>query len=288
LKRWGKALRIHQYAKNALLFVPLLTSHTFTLSSLATECLAFVAFSLCASSVYIFNDLIDLEADRQHPTKHKRPFASGSISIAHGAIMASLLLMLAFGFSLLISPLFTGALASYFVMTTAYSLFLKRKMIIDVVVLAMLYTVRVVAGGIAVNVEVSEWLLAFSMFIFTCLALVKRYVELASRQDSQLPDPSNRNYKLQDLPIIGALAAASGLNAITIFSLYISSPAVRDLYRHPQFLWLICPVLLYWVGRLLVLVQRRIVDDDPVLFALQDRVSYLAIGSMAAIVFLSI
>ncbi|MFA4994808.1 MAG: UbiA family prenyltransferase [Bdellovibrionales bacterium] len=287
LKSWGKALRVHQYAKNALLFVPMLTSHTYALSSFLVGSLAFLSFSLCASSVYIFNDLIDLTADRQHPTKCNRPFAKGSIPIAQGAIIAPILLVIAFSLALLISPIFTATIAAYFIITVVYTAYLKRKMIIDVVVLAMLYTLRVIAGAVAIDVNLSEWLLVFSMFIFTCLALVKRYVELAARIDGNLPDPSNRNYKLRDLPVIGALAAASGFNAITIFSLYISSPAVRELYRHPQFLWLVCPILMYWVGRLLVLAHRRIIHDDPVFFALRDRNSYFAICAMGIIVLLA-
>lgn len=287
LKSWGKALRVHQYAKNVLLFVPMLTSHTYAPSALLATCIGFISFSLCASSVYIINDIIDLEADRQHPTKSKRPFATGAIPIAHGIIVASLLLLSAFAAALAVSPLFACTLAAYFMLTFAYSVSLKRKMILDVVVLAILYTVRVIAGAIAIDVFLSEWLLAFSMFIFTCLALVKRYVELAVRIDGNLPDPSNRNYALQDITIIGALAAASGFNAITIFALYISSPTVRNLYHYPQFLWLICPILLYWVGRLLVLAQRRLITDDPIFFALRDRISYLTVVAMAVIVFIS-
>ena len=169
----------------------------------------------------------------------------------------------------------------------AYSLTLKRRLMVDIVVLAMLYTTRVIAGAAALPVVPSEWLLAFSMFIFTCLALVKRYVELALRIDKELPDPSNRNYRLVDLPIIGALAAASGFNAVTIFALYVSSSAVKDLYRHPDLLWLICPILLYWLSRMVVLAHRRVVDDDPIVFALRDRNSYVCVVAMVVIVLLA-
>ncbi len=287
LRAWLKAIRVHQYAKNALVFVPLLTAHAYSLSSLLKASVAFVAFSLCASAVYILNDLIDLDADRQHPTKRRRPFASGTIPIAHGVVAIPMLLLLAYASALYAPPLFTKVLTAYFALTVAYSLSFKRKLLVDVVVLAMLYTTRVIGGAAALPVTLSEWLLAFSMFIFICLALMKRQVELSLRVDNGLPDPSNRNYRLADLPIITALAAASGFNAVTIFALYISSPPVKDLYRHPEFLWLICPILLYWIGRALVLAHRRIIDDDPILFAVKDQISYLAGALTIAIVVLA-
>jgi 4-hydroxybenzoate polyprenyltransferase/phosphoserine phosphatase len=270
VRAWLKALRVQQYVKNVLVFVPLLTAHAYAPHFILNAFLAFAAFSLCASSVYLLNDLVDLDADRRHPTKHRRPFAYGTIPLAHGVIAIPLLLILSFSCAVAASLTLAGALAAYFALTLAYSLSLKRKLMVDVVVLAMLYTTRVIAGAVALPVVPSEWLLAFSMFVFTSLALVKRYVELAVRIEKELPDPRNRNYRLADLPIIEALAAASGLNAVTIFALYISSSTVRELYGHPETLWLICPVLLYWLARV-VLAHRRAIDDDPIVFALQDR-----------------
>jgi UbiA prenyltransferase family. len=202
-------------------------------------------------------------------------------------IAIPVLLGAAFACAILVSLPFTAVLTAYFGLTLAYSLTLKRRLMVDIVVLAMLYTTRVIAGAAALPVVPSEWLLAFSMFIFTCLALVKRYVELALRIDKELPDPSNRNYRLVDLPIIGALAAASGFNAVTIFALYVSSSAVKDLYRHPDLLWLICPILLYWLSRMVVLAHRRVVDDDPIVFALRDRNSYVCVVAMVVIVLLA-
>jgi 4-hydroxybenzoate polyprenyltransferase len=266
----------------------MLTAHAYSLQYLLSACLAFVAFSLCASSAYFLNDLIDLNADRLHPTKQKRPFACGAISIVEGVVAIPILVLLAFGCAALISPLFAAVLLAYFVLTLAYSFTLKRRLIVDVVILATLYTIRVIGGAAAISVVPSEWLLAFSMFIFTCLALVKRYVELAMRLDKDLADPSNRNYRLMDLPIIGALAAASGFNAITIFALYVNSPAVSGLYRHQQVLWLICPILMYWLSRIVVLAHRRVVDDDPIVFALRDRNSRICAVAMIAVVLLAI
>ena len=284
---WVKALRVHQYAKNGLIFVPLLTSHAYTLRHFSLAFAAFVAFSLCASSAYLLNDLVDLNADRQHPSKQKRPFASGAIPLVEGITAIPLLVLLAFTCAALISSTFAAVLFVYLTLTLAYSFTLKRRLIVDIVVLATLYTTRVIAGAAALPVAPSEWLLAFSMFIFTSLALVKRYVELAVRIDRELPDPSNRNYRLVDLPIIGALAAASGFNAVTIFALYVSSPSVFTLYRHPQLLWLLCPVLMYWLCRIVVLAHRRALDDDPIVFALRDRNSRICAASMIGIVLIA-
>jgi 4-hydroxybenzoate polyprenyltransferase/phosphoserine phosphatase len=287
LRVWFRALRVHQYAKNVLIFVPLLTAHAYAIHHVLSALSAFAAFSLCASSVYLLNDLIDLRADRQHPSKKRRPFACGAIPLAHGVIAIPILLVLAYVFAALTSLLFAAVLTGYLALTAAYSLTLKRRLMVDIVVLASLYTIRVIAGAAALPVVPSEWLLAFSMFTFTCLALVKRYVELALRIDRELPDPSNRNYRLIDLPIIGALAAASGFNAVTIFSLYVSSPAVFGLYRHPELLWLECPILMYWLSRMVILAHRRVVDDDPIVFALRDRNSRVCAAFMIAIVLIA-
>lgn len=281
-RTWLRLLRVHQYAKNSLVFLPLFAAHRFDFGSLLYCVLATIAFSLCASSVYVLNDLVDLSADRRHPTKRSRPLASGAIPILQGIFAIPVLFFCATALAAFVSPPFLGVLMFYFVLTNAYTCWLKRKMLIDVVVLAMLYTLRVIGGAAAIGVMVSEWLLAFSMFIFAALALIKRYVELTTRLDRDLPDPTNRNYKLGDTQIVAALAGAAGFNAVTVFSLYISSDTVHKLYRHPQFLWLICPILMYWVSRVLLMAHRRHVHDDPVVFALNDRPSIIAGVCIAA------
>ncbi len=288
LKRWAKLIRVHQYAKNALVFVPLLAAHKFDLTSVFHSLLAVIAFSLCASSVYIFNDLIDLSADRNHPSKKDRPLASGAIPIKQGVIAMPLLFLASVGVAAAVSWPFLGVLLFYFALTNAYSCWLKTKMLIDVVVLAMLYSLRVIGGAAAIGVPVSEWLIAFSMFFFASLALIKRYIELATRLDNELPDPSNRNYKLGDTPIVAALAAAAGFNAVTVFALYVSSDAVHALYGHPKALWLVCPILMYWIGRVLMMAHRRLVHDDPIVFALKDRISYIAGALIAGIMLAAI
>lgn len=286
MRALAKAMRPHQYAKNMLLFVPLLTAHQFGLMPALQAVLAFIAFSICASSVYLLNDLIDLQSDRGHPTKKKRPFASGRLPIALGLVMVPALILAAFALALVVSPQFCAVLAGYFALTTAYSFSLKRKMVIDVVALAILYTLRVVAGAVAIDVVISEWLLTFSLMIFTALALIKRYIELSTRLHEGLEDPSNRNYKKTDLPVIAALAAAAGMNSITVIALYVSSSSVQQLYSHPAFLWGLCPLFLYWISRAVMLAHRRIMDEDPIAFALKDPRSWVvgaaAVGLMLA------
>lgn len=276
LRNWLRLLRVHQWAKNALVFVPLLTAQAFHPLAIIEALAAFLAFSLAASGVYLINDLVDLDADRKHPSKKRRPLAAGTIPVGQAVLAAPILVTVALAIALAVAPLFAVVLAGYLALTTAYTFYLKRRMMIDVVSLAMLYTGRVIGGAAAISVVVSEWLLAFSMFIFTALALVKRYIELAGRLDANLPDPSNRDYRKADLDIVAALAAAAGFNAVTVFALYVSSPAVHKLYTHPQALWLICPVLMYWIGRMLMLAHRREIDDDPILFAVKDRHSLAA------------
>jgi 4-hydroxybenzoate polyprenyltransferase len=266
-------------------FVPLLTAQRFDVPSLAHALGAFFAFSFAASSVYILNDLVDIEADRKHPSKKRRPLAAGTVPILAALPVAAGLFLSSFILALVISPLFAAVLVGYLMLTTAYTFFLKRKML---VVLASLYSVRVIGGAAAISAPVSKWLIAFSMFIFTSLVLIKRYIELIARVDADLPAPSNRNYKKTDVDIIAALAAAAGFNAVTVFAMYISSDTVRHLYRHPFLLWLICPILMYWLGRALLMAHRRLMDDDPIFFALKDWNSLLAFALIAIIMIAAI
>lgn len=281
---WAKLLRVHQWAKNALVFVALLTAHRFELDAVLHAALGALAFCLCASAVYLVNDLTDLHDDRNHRTKCRRPLACGAIPLTHALVAAPLLLGLATAAALAVSPAFLAVLGGYFALTTAYSFWLKRKMLIDVLTLAGLYSVRVIGGAVAIDVLVSKWLLAFCMAIFVSLALIKRFVELAARLDAHAPDPSNRDYRTSDLGMVGALAAAAGFNAVIVFALYITSPAVDGLYSRPEMLWLVCPLLTYWIGRALMLAQRREMDDDPVVFALKDRASLITTAAMALII----
>ena len=282
-RAWIKLLRVHQWAKNALVFVPLMTARRFDLLAFAEAIGAFFAFSLAASAMYILNDVIDLDADRKHPSKKHRPLAAGSVPIVTAMVLIPALLVVAFIGALAIAPALAAVLLAYVILTTAYTFLLKRKMLVDVLTLASLYTIRVVGGAVAISVPLSEWLLGFSIFIFTALALIKRYVELAARLDKDLSNPTNRNYRKSDLDIVAALAAGASFNAVTVFALYISSDMVRPLYRHPEALWLICLILMYWLARALLMAHRRLMPDDPIVFALRDWNSYVALGLIGLI-----
>jgi 4-hydroxybenzoate polyprenyltransferase len=214
--------------------------------------------------------------------------AAGAIPIIQGVIAVPILFLGAVLLAAAVSLPFLAILLVYFALTNAYTCWLKTKMLVDVVALAMLYTLRVIGGAAAIGVMVSEWLLAFSMFLFAALALIKRYIELTTRLDRDLPDPSNRNYRLGDIQIVAALAGAAGFNAVTVLALYISSDMVHTLYRHPHFLWLVCPILMYWISRTLMMAHRRLVHDDPIVFALKDHVSIIAGVMIAAIMLAAI
>lgn len=269
-KTWLKALRPHQWVKNGLIFLPLALAHQFLdVVKLGEGCIAFFAFSLAASAGYILNDLLDLPADRIHPTKKRRPFAAGKLSIPQGIFLFIFLVITSVSLSLWLSLAFTGILVLYLIITITYSLYLKRKMVVDVLVLAGLYTHRIVAGGIAVNVAVSSWLLAFSMFIFMSLAFLKRYIELL--QLTERKSIKNRNYLVDDIEMIASVGPTNGYLAILVFSLYINSEATLTMYKSPFILWLICPILLYWITRIWFLARRGQVADDPVQFALTDK-----------------
>jgi len=283
-KKWKaavKELRPHQWAKNVLLFVPLYFSHQYTdLSLVFTALMAFFAFSFCASSIYVLNDLVDLSSDRQHRSKRNRPLASGALSIPEGIALSvaslALAITLAVGF---VNPRFVWVLLGYVALTTAYTFVLKQKMIVDVLALASLFTYRVVAGGVAVDVKLSPWLLAFSIFFFTSLAFVKRYSELIQIKGSGGQSLKGRNYVPADIPIITSAGPAAGLLAVLVFALYINSPAMVVYYSRPEALWGICLVLVYWIMRIWFLAARDKMHDDPVLFAVRDKIS-LAAGAL--------
>jgi 4-hydroxybenzoate polyprenyltransferase/phosphoserine phosphatase len=283
-RTWARQLRVHQYAKNGLVFIPLLINHLFEWQSVLQTLLAAVAFSLCASSVYLLNDLVDLQDDRAHRTKCKRPLACGDIALGQALTAIPILFLLSLAIAAWVSLGFLGVLAAYFALTTAYSFFLKRKMIVDVVALAGLYTMRVIGGAVALSVWVSPWLLAFVMSWFLSLALVKRYVELKARREANLPDSKSRGYRNSDLDVVGVLAIASGLNGLTLFALYISSDGVQYLYSRPEILWLVGPILAYWMARVLMLAHRGLMNDDPVVFALKDKISLATLGAVGAVV----
>ena len=273
LRTYLKAIRVHQWLKNCLLAVPMLAAKQFGTEEVFNLTLAFVSFSLCASSVYVMNDLVDLGRDRAHASKRHRPFASGRLPLSHGLVIAPVFLMASAALAVLVGPAFLAILALYSVVNVGYSLVIKRKMIIDVVTLAGLYGLRLLAGGAATHTPLSQWLVTFAIFIFVSLALVKRCTELQAKLAASAGDPPGRGYRLDDLPMLKILASATGVASILIFTLYLNSKAVIALYGHPEFLSAIDVVLIYWVARTLLLAHRGEMNDDPLVFATTDRVS---------------
>jgi 4-hydroxybenzoate polyprenyltransferase len=287
LKLWLKALRWHQWMKNLLVFAPLFAAHRFgDVSALSQAALAFVLFSLCASSVYLTNDLLDLPDDRHHVTKRGRPFAAGSLSVWHGIFAAPVLFFAAFAFALLCQPLaFTGVLAGYYLLTLTYSFALKRLMAVDVIALSILYSLRIFAGAAATGIPVSFWMLLFSTFIFLSLALVKRHAELGRERDKgKAAKTRGRGYYPNDLEMISALGAAAGYLSVMVLALYIRDPRTMVFYHHPEIIWLACPLLLFWITRVWLVAHRREMHDDPVVFALRDRISQI-VGLLFCAVF---
>ena len=268
-----KAMRPHQWMKNALVFLPMLAAHQIDGADFLLSLLAFIAFSLVASSVYVLNDLLDLGADRAHPRKRLRPFATGSIPIASGVWMMVGLLGLGAFAALLIGPMFFLVIVAYYALTTAYSLYLKRRTVIDICVLAGLYTARIVAGGVATGIPLSVWLLAFSIFFFLSLAAVKRQAELVDSVQQGKLKASGRGYHVDDLSIISMISISAGYVAVLVLALYVNSPMVTELYAHSEALWGVCAMLLYWITRTVLIAHRGRMHDDPVVYAVKDRTS---------------
>ncbi len=282
-----RALRPQQWLKNLLVFVPLVTSHAVLDSLLVLKALlAFVAFGLSASAVYVLNDLLDLADDRRHPRKRFRPFAAGNVSAVNGLAMAALLLIVAMPAAVWISPFFVATLAAYIAVTTAYSFSLKRIVLVDVFTLAGLYTLRLIGGSAALGLLPSFWLLAFSMFIFLSLAMLKRYTELLGFREAGAATAPGRGYRTTDLDLLAALGGAAGYISVLVLALYVNSSAVLPLYARPEALWFLCPLLLYWISRAWLVAHRGNMNDDPVVFAVKDRVSR-AVAVLMAIVILA-
>jgi 4-hydroxybenzoate polyprenyltransferase len=286
-----RLLRVQQWSKNVLLFVPLLLAHQFMdHRRLLSALLAFVAFSLGASAVYIVNDLLDLESDRQHPHKRSRPLAAGLVPIPTALTIALLAVTASFGIAVAFLPwLFVGIMLLYQATAAAYTFAFKRIAILDVLILAGLYTARVLAGAVATDVRVSHWFLAFALFFFMSLAIVKRYSELGLVGGNGGTEGflAARGYEPGDRDFIGSIGAASAYVAVAVFALYISSPDVHLLYQRPSALWLIIPILLYWVTRTWFLAHRGKMHGDPVVFALTDRTSYLLAVLIASILLIA-
>jgi 4-hydroxybenzoate polyprenyltransferase/phosphoserine phosphatase len=283
LKAMIRALRPHQWAKNVLIIVPLLAAHrTGDRDAIFAGLAAFVAFCLCASSVYLLNDLLDLEADRAHARKSRRPFAAGDLSLAAGLILAPCLLAAAVLIAAYLPEKFWLVLGTYYALTCAYSFKLKGMVLIDALALAGLYTLRIIAGAAAVAVPLSFWFLLFSVFLFLSLAFVKRFAELEALRRSQRLRAVGRGYHVEDLSLLQSLGTAAGYLSVLVLALYINSPEIQPLYSRPKVIWILCVLMLYWVSRVWMIAQRGKMHDDPVVFALKDRQS-IGIAVIAAI-----
>lgn len=276
-RQWIKALRVHQWSKNMLLFLAILMSHRILEPNLFKQVLvAFFSFSLSASAVYILNDLFDLGADRKHPSKKNRPFASGRLPVVSGICAIPILLIISFLLAVSLLPhTFIIILILYLITTTAYSLYLKEKIILDVIILGALYTLRVLAGGLAVDIGVSSWLLGFSWFFFLSLAFMKRYADLLLIKNNNQEEIFGRGYSTADLGIVQKSGITSGFISLLVLVLYINSDQVIELYKEPSMFWLTIPVLLYWLMRMWLVAHRGKMTDDPIIFAIKDKISYI-------------
>lgn len=277
------ALRPHQWLKNGLVGLPALTAHSFSISSLTTVLIAFVSMSFAASSIYIVNDMLDLPHDRAHAEKRYRSLAAGTVSISHAVLLFGLVASLSIVFALMLPWAFVFILITYFSFSMAYSIYLKRKLMLDVVALAALYGIRVLAGAAATGIVLSHWLIGFCFFIFLSLAFVKRASEMIAMAPTGVGNIKGRGYRNEDRLTIMPLTAASGFVAVLVFALYIDSPDVSTLYRNPELLWAICIVLVYWLGRVYFLAGRGEMPQDPVIFAATDRISLLTAVLILAI-----
>ncbi|ALG67317.1 UbiA family prenyltransferase [Beggiatoa leptomitoformis] len=281
------ALRVHQWVKNTLIFIPLLASQQImNMELLSDAVLAFFAFSFAASSAYILNDLLDLEADRHHHRKRKRPFASGAIPIQIGLLLFPICLLISLLFTIVLPLNFWLVLSIYYTLTLAYSFALKSVVLIDVFCLATLYTLRVIAGSAAmIDATVSHWLLAFSLFIFLCLAVVKRHSEMLALRRNNQSSAKGRGYVADDLEILASIGVSSGFISVLVLALYIHN--IRDMYSSPDILWLVCLIMLYWISRVWLISHRGTMHDDPIVFALRDRVSHIVALMILIIVLLA-
>lgn len=284
---YAKALRPYQWSKNVLVFLPAIADHDFSGATWTAAFLTFISFCLVASSVYVINDLLDLAADRAHPRKRERPFASGALPLAQGGVLAPCLFLAGIVLATAVGWWqLPAVILVYFALSTSYSLWLKRRLVIDICALAGLYTIRIVAGGLATGIPLSVWFLAFSIFFFLALAAVKRQAELVDGAAAGREQATGRAYHVDDLPIVSMMALAAGYVSVAVLALYIDSETVQQLYSEPLLLWGVCPVMLYWLSRMVMMAHRGRVDDDPIVFAVKDPVSrlcaLLAFGIVAA------
>ena len=270
-------LRPHHWVKNILIFIPLLASHEINDLTLKNSIFAFISFSLIASCGYVFNDMIDLKSDQKHPYKKKRPLASEKVTKLQSKLIIIFLLFAVTLISSQINLEFFLTIVIYFLLTVVYSISLKKKIILDIIVLSVFYTIRIFAGSQATDIFISTWLFTFSIFFFFSLAAVKRQTELVYLVKNKKTKVKGRGYKVTDLPIITMMALCSGYLSIVILAFYINSDEVIKLYSNPYFLWGVCVVLLYWITRIIFIASHGLMHFDPIIYASKDKISYICL-----------
>jgi len=280
-----RVLRVHHWTKNFLVFIPMLMGHQLRWRPAV---IAFAAFCLASSATYIFNDLIDIEHDRAHRSKRRRPLSANEIAPRSALIVMIVCALGGLALAWTINRETLIGVALYLALSTIYTLIIKRILIADVIVLASFYSLRLLVGGVATNIVVSRWLLAFSSFIFVSLALAKRYSDLARAELNAEEAPAGRRYVASDRQVLLSLGTASGMISVLVFALYLNSPQVTILYKNTDPLWLVCALLMYWIARIWLLAERGVIDDDPIVTAAKDPASYVVAVAAAAIVYVAI
>ena len=283
-----KILRPYQWVKNILVFIPMLMSHQLTMNNFIFSIKAFIIFSLVASSIYIINDISDVKSDKEHPYKKDRPIPAGLINIHQCKKIIFYLLFLSTLFLFTTNLNFLLLIISYFVVSNLYTFFLKKYIFVDLAILSILYTLRIIGGGLITNISVSIWLLSFSIFFFISLASVKRQIELLNFKKLGKTKISGRGYALKDENIVNAISVISGVVSILVLIFYINSPQVIKLYSSPIILWGICIIMIFWISRIILISKKGEIKDDPIIYAINDKTSYLCLFFILCIIWLGI
>jgi 4-hydroxybenzoate polyprenyltransferase len=284
-----KAIRVHQWVKNLLLLLPLVLAHQILNQHAVTfALLAFLSFSFIASSIYLVNDIFDIEADRKHPTKCLRPLASGALSKMTGYVVSVILAIFSLFIAYLINVEYLYTTIIYAGLAIVYSSFLKKIFILDVIILAIFYVIRILAGAMAIDAEITNWLLAFSLFFFLSLALVKRHGEMNDADKKLATGIPGRDYIRDDLSILLIFGPASGFMSVLVLMLYITEQQAMDKYSNPAWLWGVSVILLYWIMRIWFLANRKLIHSDPIVYAIKDWPTYAMTGLSLFLVYLAV
>lgn len=283
-----KIIRPHQWVKNILVFVPMLMSHSLNINNFILSTKAFIIFSLVASSIYVINDIVDIKSDQKHPYKRNRPLAAGLININQCKYIIFSLLFFCIFFLIDTNKNFLILIISYFIISNLYTFIFKKYVVIDLLILASLYTTRIIGGGLITDISISIWLLSFSVFFFLSLAAIKRQIEITNFKKNKKVRIAGRGYIVSDQKIINMIVVCSGYMSILILVLYINSPQVINLYSSPSILWGICLIMLFWISRIMLMSSRKKIEDDPIVYAIKDKISYICLLLILCIMWLGI